>query len=118
MGSNHNKAFQSKIHSLLGSIYDSSMAQSLTNEIINRVSDLNAQPEQQEKWSEKDTILITYGDSIIDDENPPLKNLELFLQKHLTNHINCVHILPFFPYSSDDGFSVIDYKQVAPDLGN
>jgi sucrose phosphorylase len=28
-----------------------------------------------------------------------------------------VHILPFFPYSSDDGFSIIDYEQVNPDWG-
>jgi sucrose phosphorylase len=28
-----------------------------------------------------------------------------------------VHILPFFPYSSDDGFSVIDYAWVDPELG-
>jgi sucrose phosphorylase len=31
--------------------------------------------------------------------------------------VNGVHLLPFYPYSSDDGFSVIDYKQVNPALG-
>ncbi|MCG8475253.1 MAG: sugar phosphorylase, partial [Cytophagales bacterium] len=29
-----------------------------------------------------------------------------------------LHVLPFFPYSSDDGFSVIDYRIVDPALGN
>ena len=28
-----------------------------------------------------------------------------------------VHLLPFFPYSSDDGFSVINYRQVNESLG-
>ena len=31
--------------------------------------------------------------------------------------INTVHILPFFPYSSDRGFSIIDYEEVDPRLG-
>ena len=31
--------------------------------------------------------------------------------------INTIHILPFYPYSSDDGFSVIDYKKVDPACG-
>ena len=29
-----------------------------------------------------------------------------------------LHILPFFPYSSDDGFSVMDYRAVDPALGD
>ena len=78
MGSDHNKAFQSKIHSLLGSIYDSGTAQSLTDEIVSRVSNLNTQAEQQDKWSEQDTILITYGDSIKDTQKQPLESLETF----------------------------------------
>ena len=31
--------------------------------------------------------------------------------------VDDIHLLPFYPYSSDDGFSVIDYKQVNPALG-
>ena len=118
MGSDHNKAFRSKIHSLLGSIYDSGTAQSLTDEIVSRVSNLNAQTEQQEKWSEQDTILITYGDSIKDSQKQPLESLETFLNDQLKDIISCVHILPFFPYSSDDGFSVIDFNMVDPALGD
>ncbi|MCK4709207.1 MAG: alpha-glucosidase C-terminal domain-containing protein, partial [Gammaproteobacteria bacterium] len=30
---------------------------------------------------------------------------------------NSIHILPFYPYSSDDGFSVINYKKVNENLG-
>ena len=68
-------------------------------------------------WSEKDIILITYGDSIIKEDQPPLKTLKKFLDTTIANTINSVHILPFFPYSSDDGFAVIDYSSVNESLG-
>jgi len=70
-----------------------------------------------ERWDEKDILLITYGDSIVEKEQTPLHTLNEFLHEHLSDSISGVHILPFFPYSSDDGFSVIDYKQVNPNLG-
>ncbi len=69
-------------------------------------------------WSEKDTILITYGDSILNQDEKPLQTLHHFLQRYCADTINSVHILPFFPYSSDDGFSVIDYASVNDALGD
>ena len=69
-------------------------------------------------WSEKDTILITYGDSILNQDEKPLQTLHRFLQSYCADTINSVHILPFFPYSSDDGFSVIDYASVNEALGD
>jgi glycosidase len=68
--------------------------------------------------TEKDVILITYGDSIKKEGEKPLHTLHKFLNDHVKGIINTVHILPFFPYSSDDGFSVIDYKKVNPELGD
>ncbi|NOZ71218.1 MAG: sugar phosphorylase [Chloroflexi bacterium] len=65
-----------------------------------------------------DAILITYGDQFQEPGRPPLQTLRDFLDTHLGEAISGVHILPFFPYSSDDGFSVIDYTQVAPQLGD
>jgi len=73
---------------------------------------------EKEKFSEKDTILITYGDSIKKEGEAPLKTLYKFLNEYVKNSINTVHLLPFFPYSSDDGFSVIDYTEVNPELGS
>ncbi|MDD5014893.1 MAG: sugar phosphorylase [Atribacterota bacterium] len=67
---------------------------------------------------EKDIVLITYGDSIEEANTKPLETLSKFIDKYLTGRINIVHILPFYPYSSDDGFSVIDYKKVNPALGD
>ena len=68
-------------------------------------------------WSEEDIILITYGDSILKNGEPPLQTLKNFLDNNIENTINSVHILPFFPYCSDDGFAVIDYSSVNESLG-
>jgi sucrose phosphorylase len=69
-------------------------------------------------WSQKDIILITYGDSVEQKDVHPLKTLKHFLSEYCQDTINSVHILPFFPYSSDDGFSVIDYSSVNEALGD
>lgn len=68
-------------------------------------------------WSEADAVLITYADSIRDPGAHPLAALHKFLREHVHPDINAVHILPFFPWSSDDGFSVIDYDAVDPKVG-
>jgi len=70
------------------------------------------------RWSEKDSILITYANSIQTPGEIPLQTLSAFLEDNLHGTINNIHILPFFPYSSDDGFSVIDYRLVNPDWGD
>ncbi|MCP1313472.1 sugar phosphorylase [Halomonas sp. 707D7] len=69
-------------------------------------------------WSEKDQWVISYGDSIVADDTPPLTVLGDFLRRHLDGVISGVHVLPFFPWSSDDGFSVIHYREVNPALGD
>jgi sucrose phosphorylase len=69
------------------------------------------------RWDENDILLITYGDSIVDNEHVPLRTLDNFINKYMQDCISDVHILPFFPFSSDDGFAVIDYRVVNPALG-
>ncbi len=73
---------------------------------------------QPDYFSEKTVTLITYGDSIITPDESSLKTLHRFLNKYVKGVIDTIHILPFYPYSSDDGFSVIDYYAVNPDLGD
>ena len=63
-------------------------------------------------FDEQDCVLITYGDMVQEAGTPPLDTLANFLEQTVKGVINTVHLLPFYPYSSDDGFSVIDYKQV------
>ncbi|MFH0910728.1 MAG: alpha-amylase family glycosyl hydrolase, partial [Planctomycetota bacterium] len=67
--------------------------------------------------TEQDAVLITYGDTIRRADEKPLRTLRRFLEERLTGVVNTVHILPFFPYSSDDGFAVTDYRTVRPELG-
>ena len=65
-----------------------------------------------------DAILITYGDQFQEPARPPLGSLAEFAATHLDEIFSGIHILPFYPYSSDDGFSVIDYRAVDPALGS
>ena len=69
-------------------------------------------------WDQGDVFLITYGNTIRCESELPLVTLGRFLDKYLKGYITGVHILPFFPFSSDDGFSVIDYSSVNPSLGD
>ena len=68
--------------------------------------------------SEHDAILITYGDQVREAVSPHLETLAEFCEAHLRGVVSGVHILPFFPWSSDDGFSVKDYRSVEPALGD
>lgn len=68
-------------------------------------------------WSEKDAFLITYGDSVKEEGRFPLETLTEFVRERLGDAVSLVHILPFFPFTSDDGFSISDYEAVRPDLG-
>lgn len=77
-----------------------------------------AAPTADGRVSERDVVLITYGDMVQEEGVPPLRTLARFLKAHVTDVVNSVHLLPFYPYSSDDGFAVIDYKQVDPALGD
>jgi sucrose phosphorylase len=71
------------------------------------------------KWDERDSVLITYADTVRHEgESVPLAALHRFARKHLKGAIRTIHLLPFYPWSSDDGFSVIDYRKVDPACGD
>ena len=63
-------------------------------------------------------MLITYGDMVRDARERPLRALLRFLEARLGEILSAVHVLPFFPASSDDSFAVIDYRQIDPALGD
>ena len=71
----------------------------------------------QERLTQRDVILITYADQVTEPGRPLLQTLGEVLERYVAGAITGVHILPFFPYSSDDGFSVIDYTAVNPEFG-
>ncbi|HRQ23568.1 MAG TPA: alpha-amylase family glycosyl hydrolase, partial [Anaerolineales bacterium] len=68
--------------------------------------------------TERDSLLITYGDQVRGNGKSHLRTLAEFCEAHLRAVVGGVHILPFYPWSSDDGFSVKDYRAVDPDLGD
>jgi glucosylglycerate phosphorylase len=72
----------------------------------------------KKNWvNQNDIMLITYGDSIISKNEKPLNTLGKFLNKYVKNTISAVHLLPMYPYTSDDGFSVVDYYEINDELG-
>lgn len=77
----------------------------------------NLPPPLMRNLDQRDAILIAYGDQVQQPGESPLCTLASFCSNHLKGLVNTIHILPFYPYSSDDGFSVIDYRAVDPALG-
>ncbi len=82
-------------------------------EMIRREKDFD----HESRFTQEDIILITYGDLIYGRESSPLATLAKLCDTYLEGTINTLHILPFFPYSSDKGFSITDFEEVDPKLG-
>jgi sucrose phosphorylase len=112
------KHFIEKLRARIYRIYKTDILEALFDELLSTIETVRrSSGTKSDKWSEKDCFLITYGDSILARNNRPLNTLKTFLDRYIGSTISHVHILPFFPYSSDDGFSVIDYFSVNPELG-
>ena len=103
------KQIQDLIHSIFGA---------LPEELIGGIQRLldgrdRELANDEDLWTEKDVVLITYADQICSSNASPLQTQQEFLLDHRLNKlISCVHLLPFCPYTSDDGFSVVDYLAV------
>ncbi|MEN8720149.1 MAG: sugar phosphorylase [Oceanococcaceae bacterium] len=85
--------------------------------IMELAADAPARPAPVALWDAREIWLITYADSVLDDAEPPLQTLRTLLDGPLAGMLSGVHILPFYPYSSDHGFAVTDYDQVQPAMG-
>jgi len=78
-----------------------------------------SEPRKREGYfSQEDVVLITYGDSLLGKGQVPLVTLHDFANTYLKDAISTIHFLPFFPWSSDDGFSVMDFFSINPELGS
>lgn len=104
---------------LLTEIYGSQKAPPLWDELRARLERYSAAhpPRPAAPLTHQDAMLITYGDQLNAPGQPPLAVLEAFLRRQLGGLVTCLHLLPFYPSSSDDGFSVMDYRQVDASLG-
>jgi glycosidase len=67
--------------------------------------------------NQQDVVLITYADMVQSEDRAPLDVLREFCSQRLKGAVSTVHLLPFYPWTSDDGFSVVDYRQVYADYG-
>jgi sucrose phosphorylase len=72
----------------------------------------------EDLWDHRTSVLITYADSIRQDGEAPLQTLGRFANGRLKGVVSTLHLLPFFPWSSDDGFSVIDFREVHKEYGD
>jgi len=118
------------IFNLLEQIYGQETGRAASARLHELLLDYSARIEAPQDYEEKkdagaalpldetDAVMITYGDQFHGPERTPLRYLHQFLTEELEGEISGVHILPFSPYSSDDGFSVIDYRKVNADLGS
>ena len=110
-----------KLAGMLQQIYPALDVQWLADGLLGAMGlaeDTQGPPAHQNNWDESDVLLITYGDSVQRPGEKPLRTLKQFLDDCLADTISGVHVLPFFPYSSDDGFSVMDYRAVNESLGD
>lgn len=116
--------FSQRLADLVNAIYPDLPVDILSSQIVdafwpdNAPRRKRARPPGNRFWSEQDTLVITYGNSIVDGHHKPLDLLRDFLHNNLHGTVNGVHILPFFPFTSDDGFAVSDYRAVNPVLGD
>ena len=111
-------ALHRDLQQILAGVYSPVQLKQLLPNLVDVASD-NAIGHVMGNWvDQKDVMLITYGDSILEEGVSPLTALKRFLDKHVKEVLSAVHILPCFPYTSDDGFSVVDYWKINPQLGD
>lgn len=102
-------------------LYDTASRQQLAGELRDLMRLPAGQPAQitqYDKWQADDIAVICYGNSVIRSGEKPLVTLQRFARDFLHPYSNILHILPFFPYCSDDGFAVKDFFAVDPALGD
>lgn len=116
--------FDARLADLISAIYPEADGAALAAEIRDafwpddRPRRRRARVPSNNFWSERDALVITYGNSIVDGVHKPLDLLQDFLHRNLKGTVDGVHILPFFPFTSDDGFAVTDYRAVNRALGD
>ncbi len=108
-----------KVKHLLAEIYGKQTGQAAFERLAPIIEKFpNEKGTKDAFFSQDDVVLITYGDSLKKEGLAPIAVLHEFANNYLKGAISTVHFLPFFPYSSDDGFSVMDFFEIDPDLGS
>ncbi|WP_320720646.1 sugar phosphorylase [Enterobacter sp. 296B2] len=108
-----------KIKNLINHIYGESFSEAHFKMLLTKLEQAAVDITEKRKsgWDEKDVVLITYADQFSAKGEKALPVFTRFYNEWLARTFSHVHLLPFYPWSSDDGFSVIDYHNVAPETG-
>lgn len=108
-----------KINKLIDLIYGETFTDTHRKVLLEKIGNAASLITEKRKsgWDEKDLVLITYADQFSATGEKALPVFTRFYNKWLSHSFSHVHLLPFYPWSSDDGFSVIDYHEVAPETG-
>ncbi|WP_336238893.1 sugar phosphorylase [Enterobacter chuandaensis] len=108
-----------KIKNLINHIYGESFSEAHFKVLLTKLEQAAVDITEKRKtgWDEKDVVLITYADQFSAKGEKALPVFTRFYNEWLARTFSHVHLLPFYPWSSDDGFSVIDYHAVAPETG-
>ncbi len=112
------KSVRKDLQQILAGVYSPAQLHKLIPSLIEVVSKFKTIENKKQWVDQNDVMLITYGDSIQEEGKAPLQTLNEFLNQQAKDVLSAVHILPCFPYTSDDGFSVVDYWKINPDLGD
>lgn len=113
------QAIDYEVLSYLIQLYGSTQGQRLHDQLRSMARQTAGKLVSKQRTSQRsEALLICYGDSLLQDGAPPLQVLKKFSDDYLKGVLSGIHVLPFFPSSSDDGFAVIDYRRVRSDLGN
>ncbi len=109
-----------KIKSLINFVYGESFSEAHLKVLLEKIDNAGSVITGKRKagWDEKDIVLITYADQFSAPGEKALPIFTRFYNEWLSRSFSHVHLLPFYPWSSDDGFSVIDYHEVAPETGS
>jgi glucosylglycerate phosphorylase len=109
-----------KICSLLSFLYGKQVGQTVCEQVLELVNSYRVRLPAPKRagLDQRDAILITYADQVRGEERAPLEVLANFCARHLTGVVSGIHVLPFYPWSSDDGFSVVDYRAVKAEYGS
>ncbi len=109
-----------KIKSLINFVYGESFSEAHLKVLLEKIDNAGSVITGKRKagWDEKDIVLITYADQFSAPGEKALPVFTRFYNEWLSRSFSHVHLLPFYPWSSDDGFSVIDYHEVAPETGS
>ncbi|KNC95610.1 sugar phosphorylase [Trabulsiella odontotermitis] len=107
------------INELINNVYGESFTPEHWQVLYKHINDAQSDIFHARKsgWDEQDVVLITYATQFCEEGSKGLPVFTCFYNQWFADVFSHTHLLPFYPWSSDDGFSVIDYHRVDPEAG-